>query len=113
MRNSRLIVVALGLVVLCVSFTEAAKWSSAYIRQLPDSAFAVVELRPNGITVRRLPHHDARGDLDLPHLCNALARMGQVKWIDPANAIVARLHLKEHLAQVGTSTCRPTRQTEF
>ena len=77
MRYSRLIVMALGLVILCASFTEAARWSQAYVRQLPNSAFAVVETRPDGKAMRRLPHHDARGALDLPHLCNAIARLGR------------------------------------
>jgi hypothetical protein len=112
MRYSRLIVVALGLVVLCASFTEAAKWSSAYIRQLPDSAFAVVETSPNGKPIRRLPHHDARGDLDLPHLCNAIARLGQVKWRDPANAEIALRHLRDHLDQIGRGACHPAKAVE-
>jgi len=112
MRYSRLIVVALGLVLLCVSFTEAAKWSGAYIRQLPDSAFAVVETSPSGKPIRRLPHHDARGDLDLPHLCNAIARLGQVKWVDPANAEIASRHLSDHLDQIGRGACRPPKAVE-
>lgn len=112
MRYSRLIVMVLGLVILCASFTEAARWSQAYVRQLPNSAFAVVETRPDGKAMRRLPHHDARGALDLPHLCNAIARLGQVKWRDPANAEIARRHLQGHLAQVGRPACRPIPMTE-
>jgi hypothetical protein len=89
---------------------EAAKWSRTYIRQLPDSAFAAIERTPEGRAIRHLPHHDAAGDLDLPHLCNALSRLGQVKWRDPANAEIARRHLQEHLEQVGRSSCRPPRK---
>jgi hypothetical protein len=89
---------------------EGAKWGRTYIRQLPDSAFAVIERTPEGRTIRHLPHHDAAGNLDIPHLCNALSRLGQVKWRDPANAEVARRHLQEHLEQVGRSACRPGRK---
>ncbi len=86
---------------------DAAKWSRQYIRQLPDSAFAAVETAPEGKKVRHLPHHDAQGNLDVPHLCNALSRLGQVKWRDPANAEAARQHLREHLKEVGGKACRP------
>jgi len=113
MRYGRLIAVVLGLLVPWGFLAEAARWSRAYIRQLPDSAFAAVEISSSGKAMRRLPHHDARGDLDVPHLCNAIARLEQVKWVHPVNAAIARLHLKEHLAQVGTSACRPTRHTKF
>jgi hypothetical protein len=90
---------------------EGAKWSWKYIRQLPDSAFASVETTPEGKKLRHLPHHDAEGNLDIPHLCNALVRRSQVKWRDPTNAEAARRHLEEHLTQVDRSSCRPSRKT--
>jgi len=105
-------VVALFTMLGLATFAEGAKWSQRYIRQLPDSAFAVVERTPEGRTIRHLPHHDAAGNLDLPHLCNALSRLGQVKWRDPANAEIARRHLQEHLEQVGRSACRPRKTTQ-
>jgi|GEM_PF-928460 len=89
---------------------EGAKWSQKYIRRLPDSAFASVELTSQGKKLRHLPHHDAQGNLDIPHLCNALARLPQVKWRDPASAEAARRHLEEHLAQIGRTACRPGRK---
>ena len=93
------------------STAEGAKWGRTYIRQLPDSAFAVIERTPEGRTIRHLPHHDAAGNLDIPHLCNALSRLGQVKWRNPADAEIARRHLQEHLEQVGRSACRPPRKS--
>ena len=89
---------------------EGAKWSREYIRQLPDSAFASVETISDGKKLRHLPHHDSQGDLDIPHLCSALARFGQVKWRDLANAEAARRHLEEHLAQIGRTSCHPGRK---
>lgn len=87
--------------------TEAAQWSRRYIHRLPDSAFAAIEQAGSGKAIRRLPHHNAGGRLDLPHLCNAWARLRQVKWQDPANAKIARQHLETHLAEVGKGACRP------
>jgi hypothetical protein len=89
---------------------EGAKWSRKYIRQLPNSAFAAIERAPEGQAIRHLPHHDMGGNLDIPHLCNALARLTQVKWRDPANAEAARRHLEEHLERVGRTSCRPGRK---
>jgi hypothetical protein len=78
----------------------AAEWPAAYIRALPDEAFAVVEGTPEGVRLRRLPHHDHAGALDLPHLRSALARWHQVRWRDPAAAAAAREHLEEHSARL-------------
>ena len=49
-----------------------AAWSSSYITALPDSAFACIDSKG-----RHYPHHDASGKIDLPHLRNALSRLGQ------------------------------------
>lgn len=94
-----LVVITLGLFMTVGSPAEAVKWSRQYIRQLPDSAFAAIETTPDGKTLRHLPHHDAEGNLDLPHLQSAMSRLSQVKWRDPANAEPARRHLLEHLRQ--------------
>jgi len=72
------------------------EWSRAYIRHLPDSAFAGVEIMPDGRKVRHLPHHDGTGAVDLAHLKAARSRLGQVKWLDAANEEKARRHLEEH-----------------
>ena len=99
-----------GLLLLAGASADAAKWSRHYIGQLPDSAFAAIETTPEGKKLRHLPHHDARGNLDIPHLCNALSRFDQVKWRDPANAETARQHLRDHLAPHGGKPCRPMRE---
>jgi hypothetical protein len=75
----------------------AEPWSRARINHLPDAAFAAVERAPDGRAVRHLPHHDETGKLDLPHLRAARARFGQVRWLDPASAEIARRHLEEHV----------------
>ena len=63
---------------------ETAEWDRAYINDLPDSAFAVIEPaykrgETDNKNARHLPYKDKNGKVDLPHLRNALARMNQIK----------------------------------
>ena len=75
---------------------SAEPWTRAYVHALPDGAFAVIHVWPDGTRSRHLPHHDANGRLDLPHLRSALARLDQVHWEDPTDAERARQHLLMH-----------------
>jgi len=64
-----------------------AEWTTEFINDLPDSSFAVIA--PGGQkddqgktvprTLRHLPYKDAQGNVDIPHLRNALARMNQIE----------------------------------
>lgn len=62
-----------------------AKWSAEYINDLPDSAFLYIEPggekdetgRTTPRSLRHLPYRDADGEIDLPHLRNAIARLSQ------------------------------------
>ena len=63
-----------------------AEWSSSYITDLPDSAFACID-----DAGRHYPHHGADGEVDLPHLRNALSRVAQE---DTTSCGVA--HLRSH-----------------
>ena len=92
---------------------EAATWSRKYVNRLPDSAFAAIEQEESGKAIRRLPHHDASGRLDIPHLCNAWARLKQTKWRVIANAEIARRHLQEHLAEAGKGACYASPSNTF
>src|SRR5580765_5880126 len=67
---------------------------------LPDSAYAIVET-VNGKKVRKLPHHNAGGKLDLNHLRNALARVNQVTGVSSAAKARARSHLLAHARSAG------------
>ncbi len=75
---------------------SAEEWPRSRIERLPDSAFAVVEVAPDGRKVRHLPHHDEEGEVDLPHLKAALSRIGQVHWLHPESEAIARRHLEDH-----------------
>ncbi len=87
----------LAVLFLSVGLSAAAEeWSRARVARLPDSAFAMVEIAPDGRLLRHLPHHDETGAVDLAHLRAARTRLGQVRWLDPANEAIARRHLEEH-----------------
>lgn len=71
-----------------VATAYAREWTTAYVNDLPDSAFLYVE-RGKGEkdsdgktaprTLRHFPYKDSDGDIDLPHLRNAIARIPQAK----------------------------------
>ncbi len=66
---------------------KEAEWDQEYQNNLPNSAFAVIapggEKDEEGKTVprtlRKLPYKNAQGNIDLPHLRNALARLNQIE----------------------------------
>jgi hypothetical protein len=107
MRKRWFLGILASLLMLAGSSADAAKWTRQYVRELPDSAFAAIETTLEGKTVRHLPHHDKYGNLDVPHLCNAVSRLDHVKWRNAANAEVARQHLREHLKEIGRGSCPP------
>jgi len=71
--------------VYSVQELSKAEWSTAYINNLPDSAFAYIE--PGGSkdeegktkprSLRHFPIRDANGKLDEAHVRNALSRLSQ------------------------------------
>lgn len=67
------------------SDSAKAEWTSAYIGSLPDSCFLHVESggekdeegKTKPRSLRHLPYRNKEGAVDLPHLRNALSRLGQ------------------------------------
>jgi hypothetical protein len=94
---------------LATAPAAAETWSAARIARLPDSAFAVIETAPDGRRVRHLPHHDESGAVDPAHLRAALARLGQVHWLDPTSEAPARRHLEAHCRDAAPFTSHPVR----
>jgi hypothetical protein len=89
-----------------VSF-KAAEWDTAYINRLDDKCFAYVvkgEKDEEGKTVprtnRNLPHHKMNGDIDLPHLRNAMARVTHTS-LSKEQQKEAHDHLLKHYREVG------------
>ncbi len=83
---------------------QRAEWTAAFINDLPDSSFAYIEsggekdedgrTTPRGL--RHFPHHDSGGEIDLPHLRNALARAPQSPFEDRVMP-----HLERHAKAEG------------
>ena len=74
-------------------------WSDLTIRRLPDSSFAVVEVKP-GKKIRHCPHHDSNGKLDNEQLIYVLGTLDRETWLDPENEEVAKKHLENHYDKV-------------
>lgn len=88
----------------CADATGAkAAWSSSYITDLPDSAFACIDSAG-----RHYPHHDASGALDLPHLRAALSRVAQ-----DATTSCGRSHLEDHAKEAGVGKSAPVMAVKF
>jgi hypothetical protein len=87
---------------------RAAKWDTAFINSLPDSAFALIdkggskdkEGKTVPRTLRNLPHHDSSGKLDLPHLRNAMARVTHTN-LSKDQQKQAHDHLLKHYRELG------------
>ena len=74
------------------------EWSEIKIRLLPDSSFALVEVK-EGQKVKHSPHHDANGKLDEEQLIYELGTFDDEIWVDQANRESARKHLINHYDQ--------------
>jgi Escherichia/Staphylococcus phage prohead protease len=91
-------------IVTDVKAEDKAVWSAAYINDLSDSAFALIlpggekddEGKTTPRSLRKLPHHDAGGKLDQPHLNNALSRAPQMTGVSDAQRDKAIAHLRRH-----------------
>jgi len=77
-------------------------WTRSYISSLPDSAFAIV-YKENDRVVRKFPHHSADGNIDLPHLRNANARLPKSDVLTEYKQRAMR-HLATHKRKLGIGT---------
>lgn len=88
---------------------EKAVWSTAFVNNLPDSAFALIEdggkLDDSGKTtprsLRHFPHHDKSGSVDAPHVRNGLGRAPQASSLTQAQRDRATAHLRRHANSMG------------
>jgi hypothetical protein len=84
-----------------------AEWTTEYVNNLDDSAFAAIE--PGGEkddqgkttprSLRHLEHHNAQGNVDEPHVKAALQRLNQTKISDALKA-EAKKHLCGHAEEL-------------
>jgi HK97 family phage prohead protease len=79
-----------------------AEWDTSYVNDLPDSAFLTIlpggHKDSGGKTIPRslryFPVRNASGDVDLPHVRNALARIPQASSLTPAQREAAMTKAK-------------------
>jgi HK97 family phage prohead protease len=72
-------------------------WTTAYVNDLPDSAFLLIlpgghkdsEGKTMPRSLRYFPVRNAAGDVDEPHVANALARIPQASTLTPAQRAAA------------------------
>lgn len=96
---------------------EKAVWSTSFVNNLPDSAFALI--LPGGTkdsdgkttprNLRKLPHHGTGGAVDDPHLRNALSRAPQMTGVTDAEKSAAEAHLERHAKAEGIGKSNPDR----
>jgi len=89
-----------------------AQWSTAFINNLPDASFLYIE--PGGSkdsegkttprSLRHFPVKDANGNVDMPHLRNALARIPQSSLSD---AVKAEATAKANRLMAANRSVRP------
>jgi len=80
-----------------------AKWSAAYQKRLPDSAFLFVDPLTGE---RKLPVFNAQGCLSAAHLANAKARLNQTKLPPGQRALIRRKIRSLEVAVGKRSRCR-------
>lgn len=88
-----------GLVETARSF---AQWTSSYVSGLPDSSFAYIEPgqekdddgKTTPRSARHFPYKDADGNLDAPHIRNALSRVEQWKTLSDGTDVSDSLRAK-------------------
>lgn len=73
---------------------ELNAWTSEYVSSLPSESFAYV----NGDD-RKLPYKDKDGNVDLPHVRNALDRLDETQGIPDSEKETIRTHLQKVFAE--------------
>ena len=90
---------------------EFTEWTTKYINDLPDSAFAYISIggkkdstgRTEPRSLRHLPYKDAGGNIDIAHVRNALARLSNTNIPDNVKAGI-QAKLEQHLQANKAST---------
>lgn len=100
------------------SAEQRAVWSTSFVNDLPDSAFALVQgggtKDSDGKTIprskRRFPHHGPDGKPDAAHVRNALGRIPQAKGISDAERSTAMTHIQAHAKALGIGDQKSRRE---
>ena len=72
------------------------EWPDTKIKSLPDSSFALVEVKEDGKKVRHFPYRDINGDVDIDQLIYCLGTFRYEEWLIVENKEIARKTLEDH-----------------
>jgi len=70
-------------------------WPVTKIKSLPDSSFAMVEVKKDRTKLRHFPYKDINGNIDINQLIYCLGTFSNETWLNPENAETARKRLEE------------------
>ena len=71
-------------------------WPATKIKSLPDSSFAMIEMKKDGTKVRHFPYRDISGSIDSNQLIYCLGTFTDETWLGPEKKEIARKSLEEH-----------------
>ena len=71
-------------------------WPETKIKFLPDSSFAMIEMKKDGTKVRHFPYRDISGSIDSNQLIYCLGMFTDEIWLEPEKKEIARKSLEEH-----------------
>lgn len=77
-------------------YVHARNWDDTTIQSLPDSSFAMVEVKKDGTKVRHLAYKDIQGHIDMSRVIYCLGTFSDEIWICPEKKDIARKRLEEH-----------------
>ncbi|TET94966.1 MAG: ComEA family DNA-binding protein [Desulfobacteraceae bacterium] len=90
------IVCILFFVLFTPYYAYSQGWPGTKIKSLPDSSFAVVEVKKDGTKVRHFPCRDINGRIDIDQLIYCLGTFSDETWLRPEKIEIARKGLEEH-----------------
>jgi hypothetical protein len=110
----------IGEVIKTITIDDAV-WSTAYVNNLPDSAFFYIETggekdeegKTKPRSLRHLPYKDETGKVDLPHLRNAIARAPQVKDLAPEKVKSIQARAQKMLARMQSANKSKMDEADF
>lgn len=90
--------------IICIFFfiffspycAHSQGWPITKIKSLPDSSFAMVEVKKDRTKLRHFPYKDINGRIDINQLIYCLGTFSDETWLGPEKIEIARKSLEEH-----------------
>jgi len=82
------------------NFVHSQGWPITKIKSLPDSSFAIVEVKKDGTKIRHFAYKDGNGRIDINQLIYCLGTFSDETWVKPENIEITQKRLEEHYYRV-------------